>query len=196
MANQKITDLSAETAPVAADLVEIVDDVAGTPTNKKVTVANLAKATAARWVSAGEFGAIAGTPAFGQVASRWAVMLFDASSTESAAASIAVPAAWTSINVDLYWTNAGAGSGNVVWRLLADRAGNTETLAASAGGGDSTNLTIAAPAQEVLKVSSLLSGQATDPTKVLNLRIIRTGGDAADTLANDAALLGVLITPA
>jgi len=41
MANVKITELPALTAPVAADLVEVVDDVAVTPTSKKVTVGDL-----------------------------------------------------------------------------------------------------------------------------------------------------------
>jgi len=44
MANVKITDLTALTTPAAADLLEIVDDVAGTPTSKKITWANLFKA--------------------------------------------------------------------------------------------------------------------------------------------------------
>ena len=35
MANVKITGLPALTTPATADLLEIVDDVAGTPTSKK-----------------------------------------------------------------------------------------------------------------------------------------------------------------
>lgn len=42
MANLKITQLTEETSPVGADLIAIVDDVAGTPTTKKVTLTNLA----------------------------------------------------------------------------------------------------------------------------------------------------------
>jgi hypothetical protein len=41
MANKKITELTEETSPVGADLLPLVDDVAGTPTTKKVTVTNL-----------------------------------------------------------------------------------------------------------------------------------------------------------
>jgi len=41
MADIKITDLSELTTPADADILEIVDDVAGTPTSKKVTVKNL-----------------------------------------------------------------------------------------------------------------------------------------------------------
>ncbi len=41
MADKKITELTEETAPVGDDLVEIVADVIGTPTNKKTTLTNL-----------------------------------------------------------------------------------------------------------------------------------------------------------
>lgn len=41
MANKKITELTEETSPAGADLLPLVDDVAGTPTTKKVTVSNL-----------------------------------------------------------------------------------------------------------------------------------------------------------
>src|SRR5688572_27709134 len=42
MPDLKITQLTEETSPVGADLAVIVDDVAGTPTTKKVTLTNLA----------------------------------------------------------------------------------------------------------------------------------------------------------
>ena len=41
MANKKITELTALTTPAGADILAIVDDVAGTATTKKVTVTNL-----------------------------------------------------------------------------------------------------------------------------------------------------------
>jgi hypothetical protein len=42
MADSKITGLTADTTPTGTDLIVTVDDVAGTPTNKKVTLDNLA----------------------------------------------------------------------------------------------------------------------------------------------------------
>lgn len=42
MADLKITQLPEETSPVGADLIAIVDDVAGTPTTKKATLTNIA----------------------------------------------------------------------------------------------------------------------------------------------------------
>lgn len=41
MADQKITALTEDTSPTTDDLITTIDDVAGTPTNKKVTIANL-----------------------------------------------------------------------------------------------------------------------------------------------------------
>jgi hypothetical protein len=43
MANLKITELTADTTPVASDVSVIVDDPAGTPVTKKVTLGNLLK---------------------------------------------------------------------------------------------------------------------------------------------------------
>lgn len=40
MANVKFTDLTATTTLVAADIIPVVTDVAGTPTNKKITYGN------------------------------------------------------------------------------------------------------------------------------------------------------------
>ena len=41
MADQKITQLSANTSPAPADLLVIVDDPAGTPATQKITLANV-----------------------------------------------------------------------------------------------------------------------------------------------------------
>lgn len=41
MANNKISELVADTSPTSDDLIITVNDVAGTPANKKVTIANL-----------------------------------------------------------------------------------------------------------------------------------------------------------
>lgn len=47
MADQKITDLTADTSPSTDDLIITVNDPAGTPANRKVTIANLSTTLAA-----------------------------------------------------------------------------------------------------------------------------------------------------
>src|SRR3990167_4547550 len=51
MADSKITGLSADTTPSSDDLVVTVNDPAGTPANKKVTLANLALGIGGAWAS-------------------------------------------------------------------------------------------------------------------------------------------------
>ena len=55
MANKKITELTELTTPAGADIVAIVDDVAGTPTTKKVTVTNLMGQASASNLSSYDF---------------------------------------------------------------------------------------------------------------------------------------------
>jgi len=55
MANKKITELTELTAPVGADILAIVDDVAGTATTKKVSVTNLMGQASASNLSSYDF---------------------------------------------------------------------------------------------------------------------------------------------
>jgi hypothetical protein len=56
MADSKLTALTEETAPVDADLLYLVDDVAGTPTSKKITWANIKAAIRSALVSDTAYG--------------------------------------------------------------------------------------------------------------------------------------------
>ena len=57
MATKKITELTNLATPVGADILPIVDDVAGTPTTKKVTATNLMTLAPVQSV-AGQTGAV------------------------------------------------------------------------------------------------------------------------------------------
>lgn len=70
---KKITELSALTAPAADDLLVIVDDVAGTPITKKVTVGNLLGNTSANVVIYNS------TPANSSITVKKGTILFDTS---------------------------------------------------------------------------------------------------------------------
>ena len=56
MANKKITELTDLPSPAGADILAIVDDVAGTATTKKVTVTNLMGQASASNLSSYDFG--------------------------------------------------------------------------------------------------------------------------------------------
>ena len=55
MANKKITELTELTTPAGADILAIVDDIAGTATTKKVTVTNLMGQASASNLSSYDF---------------------------------------------------------------------------------------------------------------------------------------------
>lgn len=145
------------------------------------------------WIAAPSFQAVTGVPSQTTQALRHAAWLLDSAATERLASSWDMPADWSSVNVDFYWTNAGAGTGDVRWQLFTDNAADGATIDAS---GTSSHATVTAPAQDVLKVSRVGAAIALTASNYQNCRIGRVGGDAADTLANDVALLGVLISKA
>jgi len=70
---KKITELSALAAPAAADLLVIVDDVAGTPITKKVTVGDLLGNSSANVVIFNS------TPANSAITVKKGTLMFDSS---------------------------------------------------------------------------------------------------------------------
>jgi len=130
LANKKITDLTAEATPVAADLVEIVDDVAGTATSKKATLANLSKGLDA--------GAIPNTPA-GAIAATDVQAAIDELDTEKlgTGAQAATVATITGLAPDTATTQATQAS--------ITTAANLTTIGTVTTGGLGTGAVIAAP---------------------------------------------------
>jgi hypothetical protein len=118
---------------------------------------------------------------------------FDAAADETIGCPFIVPEGWTGFSVTIQWVNAGAGAGNVVW--LAQ--GHGFAAGATLNAADDTNnaVTTAAGAQDVL-VESTPTSFSTGVTagNLYYLRIKRSAVDAADTLANDAAVIGVKVT--
>lgn len=118
--------------------------------------------------------------------------LLDGTTSESVMGAVRLPSSWTTFSADLWWSNGGAGSGNVVWRV--DRGIDADTAAPPAV-TSATLAAIAAPAQNVVKVTvDALTGIAV-PTvaQVLALGATRLPADAGDTLANDAILIGFML---
>jgi hypothetical protein len=141
------------------------------------------------FLGAPQLAATDGTPTLdGLIAAvYWPVWLLDAASQEAVAGSVLLPTAWASIDLDLWWTNAGAGVGNVVFDARANNFGDTETISAP-GAGVST---VAAPAQNVIKKSAVRSGVSVTAGEILAVIVFRDGANGADTLANDIGIIGI-----
>jgi hypothetical protein len=142
------------------------------------------------FVSATQMVIVAGA-SLSNSASMAPVLLFDQSDTEFVACGFVCPPSWASFHVDLFWTNGGAGAGNVNWRIAWSSSADGDTPAETFLGA----FDIAAPAAGVLKVSRLsgVNGLTSTVGKMFNIQLRRTGGAAGDTLANDAAAYGVAI---
>lgn len=143
------------------------------------------------WLDSGVLQLSVGSPALSGVNSRHRGWLLDAATDEAVYALRRIPSDWTTLDARIYWQNAGAGAGDVCFDVqiltLADGAttGGTYTSIGS--------VTVTAPAQNVAKVTQVVTDYAVDPTKLLALRFIRDADNVADTLANDIALFGVLL---
>jgi hypothetical protein len=92
MADNKITALTEDTAPLTTDLVMTVDDPAGTPINKKVTIANLLrnKADAIIAVTQASHGFVAGDALYCSGANAYTKANADAAATADVVGVVAV----------------------------------------------------------------------------------------------------------
>jgi len=124
MANKKITDLTAIDAPVGADLLEIVDDVAGTPTSKKTTITKLFTSPtlvtpALGTPASGVLTNCTGLPLTGLVATAWTPYTPTASPGAGAFTDVTTAGRWIQVGkivlfaVTITMTDIGTGSGNL-----------------------------------------------------------------------------------
>ena len=141
-----------------------------------------------------------GSPASAKAGSNegaYETMLFDPAASETAICPISVPPGADFVDVDLWWTNGGAGSGNVVWTLYQARAFVDGVALNVSDFNDPVAVIVAAPAQHVLKKTRIRTRLPTFGASVLRLALNRNGTDVADTLdANDAAAVAIVATRA
>lgn len=145
------------------------------------------------WIPASRFFVTTGGPVIGAVAAGYTpAMLFDAAAIEACSAVVDVPSYWRTFNLELIWTNAGAGAGSVRWTAGYSKStdGDAMTVALANQGA----ATVVAPAQNVQKVTTMLAAIPVDGKRNFAIVILRTGSDAADTLGNDAGVLGLRLT--
>lgn len=119
---------------------------------------------------------------------------FDAVSIEGLVWSTFLPTDWSTFDITIYWANFASGAGNVVWRVQHIFAGAGEHI--GTGATVSANTTAAAGAEDITVVTQLQAGASAITTEPLYLLLQRMANDGADTLANDAAVMGMLLTKA
>lgn len=144
------------------------------------------------FLSQNDLGSFSGSPTIGLIGgTRGAAWLFDASSDEAVQTNLRIPKQATAVAFEVWWTNAGAGSGDVRWTILPGAFADAEDMNAA----DATTLAanVTAPSQDVLKKSSVGSTFAVVGEDMVRVRITRNAINVSDTLANDCGLVGVLV---
>lgn len=100
-----------------------------------------------------------------------------------------VPQSWASMDVFYWWSNAGTGSGNVLWRMSYAEFVDGETTDVQTFAFD---VPAAAPAQYVVRRTKMnTTALAVTSGEMMRLMVARIGSATEDTLANNAGLLGV-----
>lgn len=180
-------------APTDSDRFLLRD--AEDPTTMKVSTYALLKADLSaqylpmsgdrRWLPA---FAMYGYGAAATVDSTYIGVLLDATVAEGLVSSDILPAAWLTAKIYVYWYNAGAGAGNVMWTLYKQTLADTETIASFPGGEQTT---VAATTQNVLKVTKITASAIAVTDPLLSFLIFRQADNVADTLANDIGIMGL-----
>jgi ABC-type cobalt transport system substrate-binding protein len=147
------------------------------------------------WIPAAGMVVSSGSAALSQIGgnqARAVAYAVDAAAAESVGASRLLPAHWTTFKATVYWTNLGAGAGDVDWELLHGFIGDGDSFG-SGGTAETTVVSNTAPAQNVQKTTLLKTGIATSSGKPWFFRVVRFATNGTDTLANDAGVMGVLL---
>jgi hypothetical protein len=183
----------------------LVTDVGSPNVSKSITADELAQgsqfsgrykplASDSIFIPATQFFGSVGSPTLLTVgnastgANRVVAWLFDAASNETISTTTIIPPGWASLSVHLWWSNAGAGAGDVVWYFYHDLFADgddtdTNTLVTASA--------VAAPLQYVAKRQAFSGTVSVTAGQLLKTAIFRFASDATDTLANDAAVIGL-----
>lgn len=123
------------------------------------------------------------------VGSRYPGYLYDASADETTRTSYWLPGDWHTMQLDILWANISANVGNVVWQIDLAAPDAAGSLAADSA---TQQVTVAAGGNAILTISNAFT--YTVARGLNHIRVTRKGSAAADTLVNDVAFLGLLLT--
>lgn len=144
-----------------------------------------------RVVGAGKMSGAGGSPSLSNV-NRHGVYMLDASTDEWVTTDVDIPKEWQTANLKLRYINGGAGSGDVVWLGHIDKANSASDSVSAPSGGSATTVTATAQNQidEVtLQTNVSLSGH----DGLVTVAIQRDADNIADTLANDAGVVCIIL---
>lgn len=136
------------------------------------------------------FDIISGTPARGALG-RYSAWVFDATLAEQVQGNFCLPPDWNSMTARLAWASDGSAGGNARWSL---GIGHTQVGGDVAATAATSNLTVATGGQNRLKFDEFPDVIQTPPNSISAIRITRYGAYAEDTLVNDTAFIGLLLT--
>lgn len=136
-----------------------------------------------------DFNLFSGTPArISWRGARGTIWALDAAAQEAVDAVMLCPYGAKQAYVYLWWANLGTGTGDVRWSLQISTGISDGETANQADAG--LNFTATAGTQDVA-VRSFAGVTSLDDLTFAPLRVVRAAADAADTLGNDAGLIGV-----
>jgi hypothetical protein len=139
------------------------------------------------FVPGGSMSILQGSPAADTTLGLGSGWLLDASANELLSGAIAIPSWWATYHVDVVWTNAGAGSGDVRFQMWSSSLADGVT----ASGSSSPAVDFTAPVQDVVEHSRLVSSANLAIGDVLGFYVGRIGTAAPDTLGNDCLFFGL-----
>jgi hypothetical protein len=205
----KLSQLTALTGVNLANSDELyVVDVGSPNVSKKITANELAQGSQfssryqaiagdSLWIPANAWGLWTGSPTLGNNGpGAWPGWKLDASTDEGIATTAWFPSSWTTFHMDVYWTNDGAGSGDVrftSYRLRFGSGDSINNLGISAGSTHTADI------EDDIVISRVITSASdawSNPGDPWWLAILRDADNAADTLANDIAIIGVLLVRA
>jgi hypothetical protein len=142
------------------------------------------------FVSAGEGISSFGTPTQGRYALNYAFggWLLDSATTEVVSFALMPPFHWTTYDIAIWWANDSTGAGDVRWSVNLDSYAVGDD---TSSGGVQFNQTATAGANNVTVRTTFSTGRTNVSGELVLMAVGRVGGDAADTLGNDCALLGL-----
>jgi hypothetical protein len=151
------------------------------------------------WISSGEFRPSSAFPNATEAdygGARYRCWALDAATREDITANLGVNTnRCENYIAKIYWTNLGAGTGNVAYQFFIDVVAAGGALG---GVGTGWSETVTAAGDDVLVITGDVQlASFTWPKGSLgSIRVVRDAAAAGDTLANDVGIIGVLLEPA